>query len=162
MKLYGREIAREFIQLREGIYGLFLRGKIYKDTTVQIKQKKHTITKLWQLKLPSKIKINLWKITNDYLPILKNIVHRRLREEALCPVCNEEDKTKIGIMPSNDNIHQEWKQWLVQFFRDNSPKQCTNLTIIVRAIWYNKNKLYHEGVKDIVQDVKGFIKAYKA
>ncbi|MBA0722795.1 hypothetical protein Golax_003439, partial [Gossypium laxum] len=73
----------------------------------------------------------------------------KLRENALCPICKMEKETVthlfrdftftklvmhvIGVAPSSTNRDQNWKQW---------------------------NKFYHEEVRERVQDVVRFIKAY--
>lgn len=75
-------------------------------------------TKIWSLNVSSKIRINLWRITKNYLPRICNL---KLRTTALCPVCGEEDETtthlfrdcnftrdvlqKVGMLtlPTNEN-----------------------------------------------------------
>lgn len=49
-------------------------------------------TKLWVLKVPSKIRIHMWRIANDYIPILHNLRVRKLVVNTLCPVCQEDEE----------------------------------------------------------------------
>lgn len=37
---------------------------------------------------------------------------------------------------------------------------CIILAISFWALWYNRNKIYHEGIKERDQDIVGFINAY--
>ncbi|KAK5845334.1 hypothetical protein PVK06_001506 [Gossypium arboreum] len=50
-------------------------------------------TKLWELQVPSKIRIFMWRITNNYLPTLYNLKARQLAVNPLCPVCRSEEES---------------------------------------------------------------------
>lgn len=50
-------------------------------------------TKLWGLWLPSKIRIHLWRISNNYIPTLYNLRIRKLITNTFCPVCQAEEET---------------------------------------------------------------------
>lgn len=43
---------------------------------------------LWDLKLPQKIKIAMWKFSWNFLPTLSNMQLRRLAVDASCPRCH--------------------------------------------------------------------------
>ncbi|MBA0794257.1 hypothetical protein Gohar_018607, partial [Gossypium harknessii] len=81
-----------------------------------------------------KIKIKLWRITNNYLSTLSNLKIQRLGNDVVCPICSEEEET------------------MEHLFRD-----CK---FTRKAVWYNRNKFYYKGKKWSVQEVVGFIKAY--
>ncbi|KAH1056248.1 hypothetical protein J1N35_034313 [Gossypium stocksii] len=55
-----------------------------------------------------------------------------------------------------------WKHWLATDFESQSTEACKLRFITFRAVWYNRNKLYHEGIQEQVTDVVGFIRAYYA
>lgn len=57
-------------------------------------------------------------------------------------------------------MHQEWRSWLVKFIITNSCLQNIMLVVSYWAVWYNRNKLEHEGIKDNVGQVIRFIRAY--
>ncbi|MBA0580959.1 hypothetical protein Gorai_023156, partial [Gossypium raimondii] len=40
----------------------------------------------------NKIKINLWRIKNNYLPTLSNLKIQRLKNDVVCPTCSEEEE----------------------------------------------------------------------
>lgn len=42
----------------------------------------------------------------------------------------------------------------------NNIKVCATMVISIWAVWYNRNRLYHEGKKGRVQKVVDFIRAY--
>ncbi|MBA0568512.1 hypothetical protein Golob_006004 [Gossypium lobatum] len=106
--------------------------------TFQSKDTRSYFTKKWSLKIPYKIRINLWKITNEYMPPLGNLKSRRLKEDALCPTYKEEEEA------------------IAHLFRD-----CAfTKPVLQEVICYNRNKLYHKGVREWAQKVVGSIKAY--
>ncbi|KAK5794991.1 hypothetical protein PVK06_036245 [Gossypium arboreum] len=53
--------------------------------------------KLWNLQLPAKIAITIWRIFWNYIPTLANLKHKRVSNDAACPRCGrgEEDITHI-------------------------------------------------------------------
>lgn len=133
-------------------------------------------TKLWELQVPCKIRIFMWRIANNYLPTLHNLKARQLAVNPLCPVCISEEESVDHLfrecsftqqvlrgleMPfSTCNKEANWKTWLVADFENKSLEACKIKSIAYWAIWYNRNKLYHERVREQVHEVVGFIKAY--
>ncbi|KAA3463976.1 reverse transcriptase [Gossypium australe] len=126
--------------------------------------------------VPSKIRILMWKIAHNYLPTLHNLSIRRLAVNSLCPVCQSEEESVehlfrdcpfthqvlsgVGTPLSTHNNEISWKNWLAADFEKLNIEACKIRSIAYWAIWYNRNKLYHEGVREHVNDVIGFIKAY--
>ena len=133
-------------------------------------------TKLCELHVPCKIRIFMWRIANNYLPTLHNLKSRQLAVNPLCPVCISEEESVDHLfrecsftqqvlrgleMPfSTCNKEANWKTWLVADFENKSLEACKIKSIAYWAIWYNRNKLYHERVREQVHEVVGFIKAY--
>ncbi|KAA3465669.1 Ribonuclease H-like superfamily protein [Gossypium australe] len=54
-------------------------------TRIQNEIPTNFFTKLWELQMPSKICILMWKISNKYLPTLHNLKVRQLTVNPLCP-----------------------------------------------------------------------------
>lgn len=48
---------------------------------------------LWKLKVPSKVKIHLWRACLNALPTRWALRHRRVLSDPICPICNGEDET---------------------------------------------------------------------
>lgn len=47
-------------------------------------------TKLWDLHIPQKIKMHLWKTYKDYDPTYGNLLKRYLHSPDGCPMCNDD------------------------------------------------------------------------
>lgn len=50
-------------------------------------------TKLRGLKIPSKIRILMWRTANKFMPTLHNLRTRKLVANTLCPVCQADKET---------------------------------------------------------------------
>jgi len=48
--------------------------------------------KIWQLKLPHKINMFIWRMAHNSLPVKRNIVRRGIKIDTLCPVCKRFDE----------------------------------------------------------------------
>ncbi|KAK5825834.1 hypothetical protein PVK06_020702 [Gossypium arboreum] len=57
-------------------------------------------------------------------------------------------------------MEQNWKQWLIMEFGSSSMLACKKFAISFWALWYNRNKVLHEGIRERVQDTVVFINAY--
>ncbi|KAG8494167.1 hypothetical protein CXB51_011859 [Gossypium anomalum] len=133
-------------------------------------------TRLWELKIPSKILILIWRIAYNYLPTLHNLRVRSLVVNILCPVCQMEEESMdhlfrvctftqqvlrdVGVSVSTCNRESVWKNWLAAEFVNQSIEACTIRSIAYWAIWYSRNKLYYEGTRMQAYEVVGFVKAY--
>ncbi|KAH1081847.1 hypothetical protein J1N35_021608 [Gossypium stocksii] len=92
--------------------------------------------RIWNLKLANKIKITFWRIANNFLPTLSNLVARRVATSSWCPVCSDAEETVehlfcdcavitqvlnavlVPFAPSNNT--NNWKLWLVKEFVNSS------------------------------------------
>ncbi|KAL4379420.1 hypothetical protein GQ457_02G006440 [Hibiscus cannabinus] len=71
---------------------------------------------MWNLSLPSKVKITLWRIASNFLPTLYNLQRRRLNVRNVCPFCQSyEETTGIGgdilgcLVFPNKLVHEGYK-----------------------------------------------------
>lgn len=50
---------------------------------------------LWRTKAPEKMKITVWRLSNNWVPTIANLHHRRLSADAACYICGLEVETSI-------------------------------------------------------------------
>lgn len=67
-------------------------SEAYTDTNLKNDALKTYYTRLWSLNIPNKIRIHLWKVTNNCLPTFQNLQYMILRNKALCSICAMEDE----------------------------------------------------------------------
>ncbi|PPR95574.1 hypothetical protein GOBAR_AA25097 [Gossypium barbadense] len=63
-----------------------------------------------------------------------------------------------SVLPCNEET--DWKMWLAIEFNNLNIEACRIRAIAYWAIWYNRNKIYHEGIREQAHEVVGFVKAY--
>lgn len=68
----------------------------------------------------------------------------------------------MGDINATCNRETNWKTWLGTDFEHLTDEECKIKTILLWAIWYNRNRVFHEGKRILVHEVVGFINAYYA
>ncbi|KAH1038634.1 hypothetical protein J1N35_040377 [Gossypium stocksii] len=112
------------------------------------------------------------------MSVLKSLKVRKLVENMICPVCQDEEETvshlfrdynftrqvlqELGIFNSTCNRETSWKMWLATEYGNLTDEEFKIRTIHLWAIWYNKNKIFHKGKTVLKRDIVGFINAYYA
>ncbi|KAA3456692.1 reverse transcriptase [Gossypium australe] len=131
---------------------------------------------LWALHNPAKIKIYTWRLFNNFLPHLCNLVRKTLSVEIVCPLCKEGPEDADHLMWSCEILQSVWKSLNIMapsfessiggkicfantFFAANE-QQRQMMAFSLWGFWYRKNKLFHEGVKFSLQEILGFLKGY--
>ncbi|XP_030930791.1 uncharacterized protein LOC115956606 [Quercus lobata] len=88
--------------------------------------------KVWQLKLPAKVRIFAWKACMDGLPTKLKLAKRGLNVGAECPLCE-----KAVESSSHALIYLE-------ILDAGSPNDLETLFVTAWAIWFNRNQVVHE------------------
>ncbi|MBA0667408.1 hypothetical protein Goklo_000498 [Gossypium klotzschianum] len=72
-------------------YKLILHDKLQslRDFPIAMTTTIKTFSELWTLQLPEKIKITLWKVYNDFIPMYANLNKRNIPTPVVCPLCQE-------------------------------------------------------------------------
>ncbi|KAK8985052.1 hypothetical protein V6N11_082669 [Hibiscus sabdariffa] len=131
---------------------------------------------MWAVKIPSKIRITMWRIFNNFLPTYANLQSRRLNVVNACPFCLISSETVEHIMRDCCFVREllvrqyvhfpfpsaeiEWKEWLALTFCNFIDQQKSIMMVTFWAVWYSRNKLVHEGISPSVSQSLSFIKAF--
>ncbi|KAL4361211.1 hypothetical protein GQ457_04G014700 [Hibiscus cannabinus] len=83
---------------------------------------------LWQLHVPSKCKIFLWRLFHNYVPLFDNLQQRRINVRNICPFCAEAAESNVHFVREcsftrnlfdllhihvpDISQHQDYKAWL--------------------------------------------------
>ncbi|KAH1032629.1 hypothetical protein J1N35_044803 [Gossypium stocksii] len=54
--------------------------------------------KIWELNLPPKIRIAIWRFTKDFIPTATNLYNRRISSSPICPSCGEAPENFMHII----------------------------------------------------------------
>ena len=67
--------------------------------------------KMWQLKIPPKVRIFAWRVCMNGLPTLFNLGRRRINNDALCPLYRKEPESTIHALFFCEKIREVWWYW---------------------------------------------------
>lgn len=110
--------------------------------------------KLWQLKLPSKVKNFLWRVVSRLLPTKDLLRVRNVDTNVVCPICQVENESIEHILVNcsfADHCHQlsspsliqegtnSFAEWLSCVF-ENHDKNAVHVSVVVCwLLWKNRN-----------------------
>ncbi|KAA3460185.1 reverse transcriptase [Gossypium australe] len=117
--------------------------------------------KLWNLQLPSKILITIWRLSWNFIPTRQALRLRRLISDSSCPWCRNAEENCIHIFRQCPTALETWQNlnllwvtqtaetdlwaWLTWVFTIGSGTQCRLFCCAIWMIWSSRNKLVHEG-----------------
>ncbi|KAK8501559.1 hypothetical protein V6N12_057890 [Hibiscus sabdariffa] len=89
-------------------------------------------TAVWNVELPPKVRIIMWRVANNFLPTYDNLQRRRLVVSNICPFCDSPGEIVVHLMrdcalsnqqlaafnlaPSHVLGEEPWIDWLASFF----------------------------------------------
>ncbi|KAH1114035.1 hypothetical protein J1N35_007413 [Gossypium stocksii] len=77
--------------------------------------KKSLYTSIWDLQVPAKIKIHLWRTLNDYVPHFSNLARRGLCVDNVCPLCKEGPEDSHHLLWTCNVLRQLWSHLHLPF-----------------------------------------------
>ncbi|KAA3472243.1 reverse transcriptase [Gossypium australe] len=121
---------------------------------------KNFYRKLWNLQLPAKIGITIWRFTWNFVPTLSNLKLRKVVNIAVCPRCRNTEEDSNHVLrqcPESielwqrinlswviiSNISDLWS-WFTWVFDRGSNNQCRLFCYAIWMLWFSRNKLVHE------------------
>ncbi|KAL4361897.1 hypothetical protein GQ457_04G006420 [Hibiscus cannabinus] len=130
---------------------------------------------MWGVSLPAKVKINMWRVMNNFLSTYANLQARRLNVNNCCPLCGSEAENvqhimwecvfvkellgAQGIQVANQYPDVPWMEWMALVFERLSSVQRHALMVTYWVVWHARNKVVHEGVQPSVTNSLSFILA---
>ncbi|XP_074327095.1 uncharacterized protein LOC141665037 [Apium graveolens] len=137
--------------------------------------------KLWNLKIPNKVKNFLWRASTNCLPTKDMLHSRRVQVNSQCPICNLSDESIIHALVTctfaNDchqfsvvrqvtGVFHNFSEWLQLIFEQtNKNDMCIQITICW-FLWKNRNDIVWKqrgiGVSEVVHTALSFLNQWKA
>uniref|UniRef100_A0A803QJN9 Reverse transcriptase domain-containing protein n=1 Tax=Cannabis sativa TaxID=3483 RepID=A0A803QJN9_CANSA len=117
-------------------------------------------TKFWKLKLPSKIRIFVWKVFHNALPVASELHRKHIAETPFCPLCKVHKETLNHALFFCTRAKDVWRQSLLVFnFKmaasttsadfllyvsaNTSSTEFEKFLVICWSIWFERNAEYH-------------------
>ncbi|KAL4366884.1 hypothetical protein GQ457_05G001920 [Hibiscus cannabinus] len=133
---------------------------------------------LWNLNLPSKCKIFLWRLFHNFIPNFTNLQQRRIQVQNACPFCEVaaestahflyECSWSIQLLQAlhiefpDPSQFLDYRSWLSRFIINSDREKRVVIVITYWALWYARNQLVHEGIKQSIHKISAFVLAHVA
>ncbi|KAH1047759.1 hypothetical protein J1N35_038543 [Gossypium stocksii] len=90
---------------------------------------------LWALHLPTKVKIHMWRLFNNYVPHFSNLIKQRLYVGEACPVCKEAPEDSDHLMWSSGVLQQLWASLNITIAPAGITSNCKDRLIRLKKWW---------------------------
>lgn len=112
--------------------------------------------KLWNLKIPLKVKHFLWRACTHCLPTKDQLLSKRIQLNILCPSCNEYPETTLHALVSCPFAVRVWsrfqlrtdtddvssyQEWLQSIFIKHENDKIADISMVCWMIWKHRNEL---------------------
>lgn len=112
--------------------------------------------KLWNLKVPLKVKHLLWRAVSGILPTKDLLILRRVDLCSLCPVCNLSDELAVHALVSCDFRKLCWEkiefmrgvyngssftEWFSEKLQNHNSDELKVLSMVCWSLWNNRNNI---------------------
>ncbi|XP_074342398.1 uncharacterized protein LOC141679917 [Apium graveolens] len=112
--------------------------------------------KIWNLKIPLKVKHFLWRALTGCLPTKEQLLSRRVAVIEQCPVCNLESDTVSHILITcpfaklcwtkvgcqiDTHMNQSFQEWLSGAVQKYKGEELLRICMVCWSIWKNRNSI---------------------
>lgn len=112
--------------------------------------------KIWNLKIPLKVKHFIWRAISDCLPTKVQLCSRRVEVDIMCPVCNLTEETTVHALltcpvsalywQQLDFKHDEHtivtvKDWIQEVLKHSRRNMINKVFMVAWTIWNNSNNI---------------------
>jgi hypothetical protein len=118
---------------------------------------------LWSLHVSNPVKVFIWRACNNLLPTKMNLMHKRVIEEAICPICGREEEDTVHVLWNCPGARDVWGgdassfqkcswdgnnfQHLLRYVMLKFEKDKVELfAVVARGVWFCRNKWLFEVV----------------
>jgi hypothetical protein len=91
--------------------------KLCKDDSGSSADRPPLWNNIWNLKLPGKVRIFLWRLCHNSLPTKLNIQRKRVDLDTRCPVCFRMDEDGGHLFLKCKLVKQVWRELLLEDIR---------------------------------------------
>ncbi|KAA3468559.1 reverse transcriptase [Gossypium australe] len=132
--------------------------------------------KIWQVDVPTKVKIFIWKLSWNYIASKVNLHTRRLGNSRLCPRCSGGEESLnhlfrecpvsaeiwrlLSAVDLLGNTNVEFREWLTTVLVSCSLERCRLICIALWSIWGDRNSRIHDKSSRSSQEIVRFIIGY--
>ncbi|XP_041003960.1 uncharacterized protein LOC121249317 [Juglans microcarpa x Juglans regia] len=118
---------------------------------------------IWNLNIPRKVKIFMWKAVKELLATRNNLYLRGIIEDQICPICKSDVETTMhaiwfcpaaaNVWSKLINVIQKWSSneldllalW-ERLVEKVSTAELEEIVMVMRSIWLRRNELIFDGI----------------
>ena len=130
---------------------------------------------MWKTKVPSKLRVFLWRLAKNSIPSGDVLARRNMARHSLCALCGCPDSWRHSLLECNlskfvwvleeeeisDHLFSiqlsNARDWLVEVMKDLPHDKFVRVTVVLWAIWHAMRKLIHEDMVQSPMAIHGFI-----
>jgi len=90
--------------------------------------------KIWQMKVPNKVKMFIWRFAHNSLPVRRNISRRGVKIDTVCPVCKRQDEDCGHLFFKCKGVRECWRLMGMENIRNALLHACSGKEVVQR-IW---------------------------
>lgn len=110
--------------------------------------------KLWNLEVPPKVKVFLWRLCRNNIPVRNVLRGRGVNTTIICPMCKVDVEhlfhifldckfakdcwNTIGLNPTSDNA-ESCGEWILQWLANFDHETALSMTTVLWGIWTARN-----------------------
>ena len=114
---------------------------------------------VWKARVPSKVKLFMWRAWNNYVPTIDNLQSRGLNPTSSCTHCGETSENLAHVLFKCSVAKDVWNRcnfgWsydtqgavtfqdFCQVFLENCPTEWETFMMILWGLWTRRNKHFH-------------------
>uniref|UniRef100_A0A803QEQ9 RNase H type-1 domain-containing protein n=1 Tax=Cannabis sativa TaxID=3483 RepID=A0A803QEQ9_CANSA len=134
-------------------------------------------TKFWKLHLPSKLRIFVWKVYHNVLPVAAELNRKHIAESPFCPLCKMQRESinhalflcsRAKEVWSLSHLHLNFKlaatstpeEFLLYASANSSTQEFELFLTICWSIWYERNAEYHGKLPKLAAAILVFATQY--
>ncbi|XP_035546588.1 uncharacterized protein LOC118348634 [Juglans regia] len=137
---------------------------------------------IWELDVPRKVKLFLWKATNDFLATKKNLFLKKITGNPLCPICKLDEETIMHVVwqcPAAGDVWSESSSIMQKMKREEhdllalwekltlklSELELEEVAVVMRGLWVRRNESIFEDIfkspSQVISIAQNDLKEYK-
>jgi hypothetical protein len=146
-----------------------------RSSTFDFKTKEKEWTLLWKVKVPTKIKVFLWRLARYSLPSGDLLCHMNMAQTDVCVICGARDLWKHSLIECNmskcvwalekeditDFIgalqEEDARAWLAKVLPSLPQEDMVRVVVTIWAIWHARRKAIHENLFQCPLSTHAFI-----
>ncbi|KAK8978599.1 hypothetical protein V6N11_055586 [Hibiscus sabdariffa] len=133
---------------------------------------------LWNLNIPSKCKIFLWRLFHNFIPNYTNLQLRRLQVWNACLFCEAavestehllyECSISLQLLQAlhidipDPNQFPDYRLWLSRLLINSDREKRMVVVLTYWVLWYARNQLVHEGLRQSIHMLSAYVLAHVA